>query len=122
MCTHEHRNCLMGGEPVSAIPPLTRMSELAMSVAPARSRTGSPQRTEERAEDEENRPQGKLTLGLANRTSLYTIPIQTLLRQEENMRAILIVSAMLAGLHTPAPANQCPRNIAALDKQIQQHG
>ena len=38
------------------------------------------------------------------------------------MRTILIVSAMLAGLATPAWANQCPRNIAALDEQIQQHG
>jgi hypothetical protein len=38
------------------------------------------------------------------------------------MRSVLIVSALLIGLATPALANQCPREIAALDAMIQQHG
>jgi hypothetical protein len=38
------------------------------------------------------------------------------------MRIILIVLATLAGFAAPAWANQCPRNIAALDEQMQEHG
>lgn len=38
------------------------------------------------------------------------------------MRSILIVSVLLIGLGTPALANQCPREIAALDEHLRQHG
>lgn len=38
------------------------------------------------------------------------------------MRTILIVPMLLAALAAPAWANQCPRDIAALDDMLRQHG
>ncbi|MGF7212738.1 hypothetical protein GGE65_007373 [Skermanella aerolata] len=38
------------------------------------------------------------------------------------MRILLIASALLIGLASPALANQCPRQIAALDENLKQHG
>jgi hypothetical protein len=38
------------------------------------------------------------------------------------MRAILIVPVLLAAFAAPAWASQCPRDIAALDDMMRQHG
>ncbi|UEM21335.1 hypothetical protein JL100_000670 [Skermanella mucosa] len=38
------------------------------------------------------------------------------------MRLLLISSALLIGLASPVLANQCPRQLAALDEKSKQHG